>query len=150
MPRTSERLNLINTLEQRYEDAKRRFSFHDAMREDNGISGDGELGHLSYLDLMRSSEILDTAQRSRYAVTQTYRQSTDFIFEMDLEVLSDKPRWLNHDKFLSKHRVTRDQLDLITGLISGAEVFQPKFRGPTQMAVEHQLMIYLHVWDMRP
>ena len=40
--------------------------------------------------------------------------------------------------------MTRDQLDLITGLISGAEVFKNKTHGPTQMAVKHQLMIYLH------
>ena len=52
MPRTSERLKLINGLEQRYEDAKRRFLFHKAICENDDISDDGELGHLSYPDLM--------------------------------------------------------------------------------------------------
>ena len=145
MPRTSERLTLINGPKQQYEAAKRRFLFHNAIREDGDISHDGELGYLSYLDLMRSSELLDAAQRSRYIFTRTYRQSTNFIFKMDLEVLSDTPWWLNIEEFLSKYRVTHDQLDLITGLISGPEVFKPKSRSPTQMAVKHQPMIYLHV-----
>ena len=144
MPQTPERLKLINGLEQRYEDAKRRFLFHNAIREDSDISDDGELGHLSYIDLMRSSELLDATQRSRYIFTRTYRRSTDFILEMDLEVVSDQPKWLNGEDFLSKYRVTRDQLDLITGLISGAEVLKIKSRGPKQMAAKQQLMTYLH------
>ena len=35
--------------------------FHNAIREDDDISDDRELGYLSYLDLMLSSELLDTA-----------------------------------------------------------------------------------------
>ena len=63
---------------------------------------------------------------------------------MDLEVLSDNTQWLNNDEFLSKYQVTRDQLNLLTGLISGAEVFRAKTHGPIQIPVKHQLMIYLH------
>ena len=93
---------------------------------------------------MRLSELLDETQRSRYVFTQTYRKSTLFILEMDLEVISDQPGWLKDNEFLSKYCVTHDQLNLITNLISGAEVFRPKFCGATQMAVKHQLVIYLH------
>ena len=117
---------------------------HNAIREDDEVSDDGELGQLLYLDLMYSSELLDEAQRSCYVFTRTYQKSTLFILEMDLEVLSDMPRWLNDEEFLSKYRVTRDQFDLITHLISGAEVFKPKSCRATQTAVKHQLMIYLH------
>ena len=43
MPQTSRRQTLINNLEQRYEDAKRRFLFHNDIREDAEISDDYEL-----------------------------------------------------------------------------------------------------------
>ena len=129
MPRTSERQTLINGLEQQYEDAKRRFLFHNAIWDDGDISDNGEVGHLSYLDLLRSSELLDVAQRSRYVFSRSYRRSSDFIFEMDLE--RDGPQWLNEAKFVSKYHVTHDQLILINGLSSGAEVFQPNSFCPT-------------------
>ena len=62
MPRTSRRQALINELEERYEDAKRSFLFHNAIQDNDGISDEVEqLGQLSYLELMRSSELLDEA-----------------------------------------------------------------------------------------
>ena len=89
MPRTSRRQILINNLEEQYEDAKRRFLFHNAIQDNDGITDEDEqLGQLSYLELMRSSELLDEAQRSRYASSRIYRRSTLFILETDLEVLS--------------------------------------------------------------
>ena len=48
------------------------------------------------------------------------------MLETDLEVCTDGEQWLNEEEFLIKYRVTRDQLDMITGLISGAEVFKTK------------------------
>ena len=90
MPRTSRRQALINELEERYEDAKRSFLLHNAIQHDDGISDDVEqLGQLSYLELMRSSELLDEAQRSRYVSSRTYRRLSVFVFETDLEVRTD-------------------------------------------------------------
>ena len=136
---------MINDLEERYEDAKRSFLLHNAIQHDDGISDDVEqLGQLSYLELMRSSELLDEAQRSHYMCSRTYRRSSVFQFETDLEVRTDGTHWLNEEEFVSKYRMTRDQLDIVTGLIDGAEVFKTKRTGQRQMAVKHQLMIYLH------
>ena len=63
-------------------------------------------------------------------LARTYRRSTVVILEMDLEVLCDEPRCLYDEESFSKYRVTCDQLDLITGLVSGAEVFNPKTMVP--------------------
>ena len=123
MPRTSRRQNLIKALEERYEETKRRFFFHNVILEDDALSDDGELGHLSYLNLMHSSAALRAAQSNRYCFRQSYRQSNDLIFQMDLLDSGDNQQWLNDDEFLSKYRVTRDQLDLIKGLIRGSTVF---------------------------
>ena len=58
------------------------------------------------------------------------------MLETDLEVRTDGMQWLNDGEFLSKYRVTCDQLDMITGLISGAEVFKTKKTGRRRMAVK--------------
>ena len=123
MPRTSGRQNLIKALEQRYKEAKRRFFFYNVILEDDALSDDGELGHLSYLGLMYSLDALRVTQSSRYCFRQSCRQSNDLIFKMDLLDSGDEREWLNDEEFLSKYRVTPDQLDLITGLIRGSAVF---------------------------
>ena len=48
------------------------------------------------------------------------------MLETDLEVCTDGLQWLNGKEFLSKYRVTRDQLNMITGLINGAEALKTK------------------------
>ena len=74
MPRTSRGQTLINDLEERYEDAKRRFLFHNAIQDNDGISDEDEqLGQLFYLEIMRSSELLDEAQWSHYVSSRIYR-----------------------------------------------------------------------------
>ena len=63
MPQTSRRQTFLNNLEERYmQDAKRRFLFHNAIQDNDGITDEDEqLGQLSYLELMRTSELLDEA-----------------------------------------------------------------------------------------
>ena len=80
MSQTSERQNILNTLGQQYEDAKRMNLFQHVIREDNDMSDDGKLGHLSYLDLICSPELLARAQSSRYVATHAYLQSTEIVF----------------------------------------------------------------------
>ena len=63
---------------------------------------------------------------------------------MELEILINGSQWLDDDEFLSKYRVTCDQLDLITNLISKADAFLPGKYGPVQLPIKHQLMLYLH------
>lgn len=144
MPRTSIRQKILLALAKQYDNAKRMFLFQNVIREDDGFSDDDELGTLSYLGMMRASNRLARAKRNRYLSSRVHRKSTSFIFEMDLEFFSDGRGWLNDEEFLSKYRVTRDQLDMVTDVIHRADVFHPSNAGPTQMPVKHQLMVYLH------
>ena len=144
MPRTSSRQKILLTLAKQYDNAKRMFLFQNIIREDDGSSDDEDLGMLSYLAMMRASNRFATAKRSRYLAPRTQRKMTSCIFEMDLETTSDSHGWLNDEEFLSKYRVTREQLDMVTDVIHKADVFHPGKNGPTQMPVKHQLMVYLH------
>jgi len=52
--------------------------------------------------------------------------------------------WLSDNEFLRKYRLDRDTMECITNLIKGDLVFKKGKRGPKQIPVKHQLMIFLH------
>ena len=45
------------------------------------------------------------------------------MFELDLEIFSNGSQSLTNEEFLSKYRVTRDHLNLVTNLINTVDVF---------------------------
>ena len=75
------------------------FLSQNVIREDDDFSDNGELGHLSYLDLMHSSELLARAHSSGYFAYQGCRQSTESIFQMYLE----DNQWINNEFISSKY-----------------------------------------------
>ena len=117
----------------------------NVIREHEHVSDDDELGTLLYLNLMCASGRLSVATHSRYLSHQVYLTPTSTIFDTDLESNADSGQWLNDEEFLSKHRVTRDQLGLIKNFIHDADVFWRKITSPIQIPTKHQLVMYLHV-----
>eukprot|EP00804_Cyclotella_cryptica_P003163 CCRYP_013785-RB/>CCRYP_013785-RB protein AED:0.13 eAED:-0.04 QI:0/-1/0/1/-1/1/1/0/414 len=71
------------------------------------------------------------------------RKGSVSIFEEDLTTEGDMC-WMNADEFLCKYRVTRNQLDQLTNILSEDDVFAHPKRGYPQMPVKHQLMVWLH------
>jgi hypothetical protein len=51
---------------------------------------------------------------------------------------------MNEEDFLCKYRVTQDQLDPVTNILSEDAVFAQPKRGYPQMPMKHQIMIWLH------
>ena len=65
------------------------------------------------------------------------------IFLDDLSVECDS-FWMNDDEFLCKYRVTCDQLDRITNILTGDAVFAQPKRGYPQMPMKYQFMVWPH------
>jgi hypothetical protein len=113
--------------------------------DDAGEDSAGDVPISSYLNFMRAASRLSSANASRYCETRHERVSNLAVFERDLEERKDHRHWLGDDEFLEKYRVTRDQLHLITNLIKDSKEFgQTSIRGPLQMPVKYQLMVFLH------
>ena len=93
---------------------------------------------VSYLN-----RVLRGIQLSRYLTNRIYRKGILNIFKEDLSTECDWC-WMNDDDFLCKYRVTRDQLDRVTNLLSEDTVFARPERGYPKMPVKHQIMIWLH------
>ena len=82
--------------------------------------------------------------QSRYIVTRFARKCPYNAFHADLNENDDDINWLNDEEFLCKYRMDRDTLDAVTNIIKGDPVFKRGRRGPKQMPVKHQLMIFMH------
>ena len=82
--------------------------------------------------------------QSRYIVTRSARKHPYNAFHAELNENDDDLNWLNDDEFLCKYRMDRDTLDAMTNIIKGDPVFKRGTRGPKQIPVKHQLMIFMH------
>eukprot|EP00804_Cyclotella_cryptica_P029958 CCRYP_013419-RB/>CCRYP_013419-RB protein AED:0.20 eAED:0.10 QI:0/0/0/1/0/0/2/0/363 len=87
--------------------------------------------------------ILQNSQSRRHLAPHMCSKGSVSIFEEDLTTEGDMC-WMNADEFLCKYRVTCNQLDQLTNILSEDDVFAHPKRGYPQMPVKHQLMIWLH------
>ena len=74
-----------------------------------------------------------------------YRKSTFNIFDGDLKYDGTAGmNWMTDEEFKRKYRMSREHLDIITERIKDNNIFKKGSRGPSQLPVKHQLMIFLH------
>ena len=66
------------------------------------------------------------------------------IYKRDLRNVEGEVAWLTDKDFLIKYCTSREGLDLLTDLLQDAPIFSKGTRGPKQMPVKFQIMIWLH------
>ena len=74
-------------------------------------------------------EIRESVTSTRYLKRDTYRTSTDYIFDRDLrtEPSSDgTPPWLTEEEFINKYRMCRHSFHLLVQKIKTHSVFENK------------------------
>jgi hypothetical protein len=145
MPRTSFRRKALNGLLSAYNNSCRLFFLYHLHQiiesdiDDDIFDDNDDLFVLLAGWHNRITHIRD----SRYLRNRTCRKQGLNVFLQDLSVAGET-FWMSEDEFLCKYRVTRDQLDRITGIIAEDPIFKKPLRGFTQMPVKYQLMIWLH------
>ncbi len=103
-----------------------------------------DMTNTSFMLVARFTYRFHILTQSRYSIPRTARKHPFDVFECDLNSSPDNQNWMSHDEFLCKYRMNRDTLDAVTNLIKEDPVFQRGQRGPPQLPVKHQLMIFMH------
>jgi len=142
MPKQSYRRKALTHFTRNYERAKLLFAVDQLLDGDDDSSLDFESP--SFLSYLRARSGVASILDSRYISKRTCRKSSMNIFENDLHEQEDGLQWMNDSDFKKKYRMSRDMLDQVTDLIKDNDVFKRGKRGPKQMKVKHQLMVWLN------
>ena len=97
----------------------------------------------SFLALLQCQRRLTKLRNKRYYSARHIRKYSRHIFEHDLDGDGDAP-WLNEVEFMNKYRTSRDGLEHLTNLLKHAPIFKRGKRGPKQLLIKYQVMIWLH------
>ena len=134
------RATALDTLVRLYERARAAFVVDQILDDD-----DLDVDSISFLTYLHYKWKLDNFKQRRYLVDRKYRKSTFNIFDGDLKYDGTAGmNWMSDEEFKRKYRMSREHLDIITERIKGNDIFKKGSRGPSQLPVKHQLMIFLH------
>ena len=140
MPKQSYRRKALAHVRRSYERAKMLFAVDQLLDDDVSLN----LESPTFISYLHARSRLSSILNSRYITTRTCRKSEMNIFENDLNVQEDGLHWMNESDFKKKYRMSRDMLDKVTDIIKDHDVFKRGKRGPKQMEVKHQLMVWLN------
>ena len=97
----------------------------------------------SFVALLSYQWDLRHLRNMRYIEIRSYRKYDKNIFERDLYFdKEEEVPWLTEKDFKIKYRTCREGLDLLTTLLQDSPVFTKGARGPKQMPVKYQIMIW--------
>ena len=134
------RATALATLVRSYERARAAFVV-DQILDNDGL----DVHSLSFLTYLHYKAKLDFCKQCRYLVDRKVRKSSINIFDADLKDDDTAGmNWMSDEEFKRKYRTSREHLDIITERIKGDDIFKKGSRGPSQIPVKHQLMIFLH------
>jgi hypothetical protein len=144
MPRLSRRFRVLSSLASSRDRARRLF-----VADNLHVLLDGDYHELNtsnetFMFLAGLNRHHRHMTQSRYIVPRFARKHSYNAFLSDLNEDDSDINWLSDDEFLCKYRMDRQTLDAVTNLIKGDPVFNRGSRGPKQMPVKHQLMIFMH------
>ena len=141
MPQVSYRLQLLASLGLSSEQARQLFIVDNLailLGEEFDQINETNASFMLYGQIRQRFQVMF---RSRYARIHSCRKHPQSTFCRDLDD-SHVQNWLSDNEFLCKYRFYRDTLECITNLIKGDLVFRRGKRGPKQIPVKHQLMIF--------
>jgi hypothetical protein len=144
MPRRSNRSRLLSSLALCRDRARRLFIADHVANLLDGNDQGLDMTNTSFMLVSRFTHRFHVLTQSRYSIPRTARKHQFDVFECDLNDSEDNQNWLSDDEFLCKYRMSRDTLEAVTNLIKGDQIFQRGQRGPPQLLVKHQLMIFMH------
>ena len=102
----------------------------------------------SFVALLLYECDLKQLRSSRYITLREHCSYSVWVYELDLRKVYGEVAWLSDREFLLKCQTTRKGLEKLVDLLKDAPSFARRARGPEQMPVKYQVMIWLHFTEV--